>query len=193
MSYPKIGSSQIGASAIEAVRRWRRLIHMARLMLSLFGPMQVKLDGRPVAGFESAKVRALLAYLVLEVDCPHSRDELAGLLWPDEPDRAARANLRNALGNLRQAVADPSAQPSFLLITRDTVQFNAESDYSLDVSRCVDLLATCRQHAHRRIETCRSCAQRLQEAVELYRGDLLSQLFLNNSPSFEEWVLVKRE
>ena len=166
---------------------------MARLSLALLGPMQVKLDGHPVAGFESAKVRALLAYLALETDCPHNRDELACLLWPDEPDQAARANLRNALGNLRQAITDPSARPPFLSITRDTIQFNVESDYSLDVDQFIDLVTACRQHAHRRIETCRSCAQRLQAAVELYGGDLLSQLFLNDSPPFEEWLLVKRE
>jgi predicted ATPase/DNA-binding SARP family transcriptional activator len=166
---------------------------MAHLSLSLFGPMQAVLDGRPVIGFESAKVRALLAYLALEADEPHSRDELAGLLWPNTPDQAARANLRNALGNLRQAIADQSAQPPFLSITRETVQFNVASDQSLDVNRFADLLAACQRHAHRQIETCRSCTQRLQEAVGLYRGDLLSRLFLDDSAAFEEWVLVKRE
>ena len=33
---------------------------MARLSLSLLGPLQATLDGEPVTGFESAKVRALL-------------------------------------------------------------------------------------------------------------------------------------
>src|SRR5512136_1881198 len=75
------------ASGRQAICSWRRLTHMAHLMLSLFGPMQVTLGGHPVVGFESAKVRTLLAYLALEADCPHSRDELAGLLWPEEPDQ----------------------------------------------------------------------------------------------------------
>ena len=57
------------------------------------------LDSQPIAGFESNKVRALLAYLAIETDRPHSRDELVGLLWPEQPDATARANLRQALAN----------------------------------------------------------------------------------------------
>jgi hypothetical protein len=34
---------------------------MARLAIRLLGPFQVTLDGQPVTGFESDKVRALLA------------------------------------------------------------------------------------------------------------------------------------
>ena len=39
---------------------------MARLSIHLLGPFRVILDGQPVAGFESDKVRALLAYLAVE-------------------------------------------------------------------------------------------------------------------------------
>ena len=49
---------------------------MSRLTLSTLGPLQVTLDGKPVTGFESNKVRALLAYLVVEAGRPHSRDAL---------------------------------------------------------------------------------------------------------------------
>ena len=53
---------------------------MARLSVALFGPPQVMRAGRPLAGFESNKVWALLAYLIVEADRPHQRDALAGLL-----------------------------------------------------------------------------------------------------------------
>jgi DNA-binding SARP family transcriptional activator len=52
---------------------------------------------------------------------------LAGPLWPDWPDRAARTNLRTAIG-------DRHATPPFLLIARETIQFNTASDYWLDVA-----------------------------------------------------------
>ena len=70
---------------------------MPSLSLSLLGPFQAVLNGRPVTGLESNKVRALLTFLAVEADQPHARDELIGLLWPDQPDTAARANLRQAL------------------------------------------------------------------------------------------------
>jgi hypothetical protein len=61
---------------------------MSTLTVSLLGAFQATLDGRPITGFESNKVRALLAYLAVEADRLHSRDELIGLLWPDQPDTA---------------------------------------------------------------------------------------------------------
>ncbi|MCL5274791.1 MAG: tetratricopeptide repeat protein [Chloroflexi bacterium] len=144
-------------------------------------------------GFESNKTRALLAYLAVEADRPHSRDELAGLLWPDQPDQVARNNLRQTLANLRRAIGDHTVDPAFLCITRETVQFNAGSDVWLDAGEFTDLLIACDKHVHRRPETCKSCARRLQQASELYRGNFLEQFFLNDSTAFEEWALVKRE
>jgi len=46
---------------------------MARLQISLLGPFQAALDGKPVTGFESNKVRALLTYLAVEADRSHPR------------------------------------------------------------------------------------------------------------------------
>lgn len=50
---------------------------VARLSLSLLGAFQAIRDGQPVVGFESNKVRALLAYLAIETDHPHSRARLS--------------------------------------------------------------------------------------------------------------------
>jgi len=76
---------------------------MARLSLSLLGPFQATLDGEPITGFPSNKVRALLAYLAVEAGrrrpgtVVHPRETLAGLLWPDYPERSAHTSLSNAL------------------------------------------------------------------------------------------------
>lgn len=48
---------------------------------------------------------ALLGYLAVERGRGHSREQLAGLLWPDLGSTAARTNLRQVLGNLQQAFA----------------------------------------------------------------------------------------
>ena len=119
---------------------------MARLILSFLGPFQAALDGRPAAGFESNKVRALLAFLAVEAARPHARETVVGglsaavvsavaaLLWPDHHNHAALDSLRSALANLRRVIGDRTADPPFLLITRDMIRFNPAADYRLDVA-----------------------------------------------------------
>jgi adenylate cyclase len=166
---------------------------MTRLTISLLGPLQVILDGEPVTAFESDKVRALLAYLAVEADRPHRRETLAGLFWPERPERSARHNLSQALFNLRRAIGDHGATPPFLLITHQTVQFNKSSDCSLDATALTALLAACEEHCRRRLEICDRCVDRLQQAVALYRGSFIEGFSLGDSPAFEEWSVLQRE
>ena len=166
---------------------------MPQLVLQLLGPFQATLGERPITGFESNKVRALLAYLAVEADRPHSRDELIGLLWPDQPDAPARANLRQALANLRQVIGDRTTGTPFLLVTSESIQFQRSEDCRVDATTFTALIAECQTHPHRHLDTCRSCARRLQAAVELYQGDFLAQFIQSGSEAFEEWTLLKRE
>ncbi|MBN1659486.1 MAG: AAA family ATPase [Anaerolineae bacterium] len=153
---------------------------MRRLSLSCLGPFQVTLDGQPVTTFKSVKVRALLAYLAVEADRPHPREVLAGLLWPDWPDRDALGNLRYTLSDLRRAIGDRDTAPPFLLITRDTLQFNVASDCWLDVTAFLELTAA-------------QDLPEMEEGVSLYRGSFLEGFSVGDSAPFEEWALLTRE
>jgi len=159
----------------------------------VLGPLRIALDECPLTAFESDKVRALLIYLALEAERPQRRTTLAEMFWPDQPERVARHNLSQALFNLRQTIGDQAAQPPFLLINRDTVQFNCASDHSVDAATFAKLIAACDAHQHRRLHNCVTCAGRLAAALDLYRGDFLAQFSLADSAAFEEWSLLKRE
>jgi predicted ATPase/DNA-binding SARP family transcriptional activator len=146
--------------------------------------------GEPVEGFESDKVRALLAYLGVEGTRPHRREKLAGLLWPRLPESSARANLRVALANLRKLVGDRPAKgqapnPPLLQVTRQTIQFHPESDLWVDVAEFLHLL----QFDGRPQQIVR----RLEKAMALYRGAFLDGFSLADSPAFEEWAVLERE
>ena len=147
---------------------------MARLTLTFFGSLQASLDGKPLTKLSSPRIQALLTYLVLEAERPHPRETLAALFWPDEPDQTAKQNLRQALYQLRQLLGEPPVP--YFFVTRDTVQFNAASDYALDATTVRALL----QQGQR------------QAAVALYAGDLLTGL-TGGSDRFEEWLLLRRE
>ena len=163
---------------------------MPQLAVQLFGALHVTLDGAALT-FRYGKVRALLAYLAAESDRPHTRGTLAGLLWPDSPEDAARRNLSQALFQLRQTLGQASL--ASLEITRDTLQFNSTPDQHVDATAFDRLVAACAAHPHTSIETCEPCARRLQQAVDLYRDDFLQQFQIDDSLAFEEWLLFKRE
>jgi DNA-binding SARP family transcriptional activator len=132
---------------------------MAHLSVSLFGPLQAALDGQPFTGFDSDKVRALLAYLAVESDRAHRRESLAGTFWPERPERTARHNLSQALSNLRQLVDDDGSAPLHLETTRQTLRFDAGSDLHLDVAAFTDRIATCQRHPHAQLSRCDPCLE----------------------------------
>lgn len=150
---------------------------MACLDLSFLGTFHVTLNHEPLTSFRSANNQGLLAYLALHSDQPVPREVLAALLWPDEPADDAHNNLRQSIYRLRQLLGDrETGDISYLLVTRQAVQFNPRSDYSLDVSRFM--------HA---IES-----RHLDAAVAAYSGELLPG-FTCNSLEFENWLRVERE
>jgi adenylate cyclase len=169
---------------------------MTRLSIRLLGPFQVILDGQPVTGFESDKVRALLAYLAVEAGQPHRRERLAGLLWPEWVERSARANLRGALANLRTVIGDHHATPPLLDITPQTIQLNRCSDIWVDVRALKELLADGPLQVGSRARDDSFDLQRTnrwENAIELYRGAFLEGFSLAGCPDFEEWLLLEQE
>ena len=128
------------------------------------------MNGEPVTDFATDKARALLAYLAVEADRSHRRDALAGLLWPDEPEARARQSLRQALSYLRQAIGDRDEAVPFLLISRQALQFNTESNHWLDVAVFTALVEACERHRHRRMGSCLPCVRRLVTLYPTRRG-----------------------
>ena len=158
---------------------------MPRLSIYLIGPFQVLFDGEPVTGFESDKVRALVAFLAAEPGRPHRREALVGLLWPDFPDSSARASLRQALANLRQAIHDRDPELPFLIATRQTIQLNPRADIWVDVTVFMGLM-------DRPLISERDIEQ-AEAAVALYRDDFLQGFCASKCAPFDEWMLIQQE
>src|SRR5215813_1223306 len=148
---------------------------MARLQLRLLGGFDLQAGPGQAVPIRLKKAQALLAYLACHPGQSCPRDKLATLLWPERDDRQARANLRKVLFVLRPRL---SLVPPSLRLDEDTVTLDSAA---LDV----DVLAF--QRLARRADP-----EALQQAVDLYGGDLLEGLGVTEAP-FEEWLVAERE
>ena len=141
-------------------------------MIRLITLGSTRLDGDPNAdGFAAAqqpKRLALLAYLAIaRPRYAHRRDTVLGLLWPDLDHDRARSALRQALHAIRR-VAGPDAIRS---TGNETVEVDP-ANFACDVW---DLESAAAAGDHARV-------------LELYQGDLLAGLFLEDAPPFEQWL-----
>jgi DNA-binding SARP family transcriptional activator len=135
----------------------------------LFGQPAITVDGRAFRLATPRKSLQVLAYLLMHRAAPVSRDYLAFLLWPDEAEGVARTRLRSTVNDLLRVMPQPGS--NFIGSSADELWWNPGVALSLDVEEFADASKD---------------AARLEEAVALYRGDLLPELY-------DEWLYGLRE
>lgn len=159
---------------------------MPDLRLFLFGTPQLECDGAPVK-LTRRKVTALLAYLAVTGQ-PHSREEVATLLWPDFDATSAYAYLRNALWMLKQMPLADRVE-----VEQETLTFRQDEATWVDVARFEMALAARRAHPHPEREVCEACIPLLEESAALYQGDFMAGFTLEDSAAFDEWQFFQAE
>ncbi|MCL4264010.1 MAG: tetratricopeptide repeat protein [Anaerolineae bacterium] len=138
------------------------------LQIHLFGHLRLLVDGQPYRFHTLPKTPLLLAYLLLHRDTAVPRDHLAYLLWDDVPESEARANLRRHLHDLRRALP---AATDWVFSDAKSVQWQPAAAIWLDVAE---------------FERLSQDTGRLAEAITLYTGDLLQELY-------DDWLIPHRE
>jgi DNA-binding SARP family transcriptional activator len=113
----------------------------------LLGAPRIEHDEVPVE-VDTRKAIALVAYLAV-TGRRHTRDALAGLLWPEYNQARSRAALRRTLSSLKEARSE-----GWLRVDREGVELARES-VVVDVDRFHARLAECRTHGHPGAEVCR--------------------------------------
>jgi DNA-binding SARP family transcriptional activator len=166
---------------------------MGYLFFTLLGPFQVWSGEERLEGFRTTKERALLAYLVAEAGRPQRRAALAELLWPDRPEGSARNSLRQALYGVRRVLKLEENGDGLLLVTPDEVNFHMLERVWLDAAAFQVHLQAAKMHAANHREPCLECLQHLKEAVEIYHGDFLADIHLDDSIEFEAWRESRRQ
>jgi DNA-binding SARP family transcriptional activator/tetratricopeptide (TPR) repeat protein len=149
---------------------------MSTLRLTLLGGFDARLAAGNAVGLPTRKAQALLAYLGQRPGQTHQRDKLAALLWGERSDQHARDGLRHVIAALRKALAD--VKPPAMLVVGRALALNPKVVE-------VDVVIFERRVAE-------GTPAALEQAAELYRGDLLLG-FTVSEPLFEEWLVAERE
>lgn len=140
------------------------------LEIRLFGAFDVQINGSPLPPLRSRKGQWLLALMVLRNGREVERSWLAGTLWVDSSETQGFSSLRRSLTDLRQAMGDAatylSSPTTHTLLLDLTNAFADIVEFDKNIKK--------------------GDRQSLEEAVSLYKGDLLEGCL-------EEWVLLERE
>jgi TolB-like protein/DNA-binding SARP family transcriptional activator/cytochrome c-type biogenesis protein CcmH/NrfG len=143
------------------------------IRLHLLGTVDLRRDAVEVRSVLSQPKRlALLAYLASAAPRGfHSRDTLLALFWPESDQERARNSLRQALHQLRRSLGD------------DVLVGRGDREVGLDPE-----LFWCDAAAFdQAVEEGRS-----EDALKLYRGDLLPGFFIDDAAEAERWLEEER-
>lgn len=144
--------------------------------IKILGPAEIRdADGNLEHSFLAGPKRlALLSFLIL--NRPRGmqrRDRVLPLFWPEKGQKSARNALSNLLYHIRKALGDD------IIVTRGTEELGVERSKIF-----CDAL-----EFEKRIEK-----GELEQAVEVYRSELLDGLHVPNaSPGFDQWIEQERE
>ncbi|MGX7059491.1 AAA family ATPase [Vagococcus humatus] len=135
-----------------------------QVFCQLFGNPQVSLNGEPLI-FSFSKINALIYYLV--VNKTVSRDEAAGLLWPDKTEKNAKKNLRNTIYQANKMLGDDfiSSPNKVLLVLNEELDITSDIDCFLKNPR---------------------------ENLDYYQGEFLKGFFVKESEDYELWTVKMR-
>jgi DNA-binding SARP family transcriptional activator len=129
----------------------------ADLRVGLFGTVRLTCHALDIR-IASRNARALLAILALDRR-RRFRDVLAADLWPDVPETEAGAALRQALWLLKSGMVETGVDPAEVLEC-DNERIGLRSDITVELDAA-------------RFEACMlDDPVRVEEAIDLYRGDL---------------------
>jgi DNA-binding SARP family transcriptional activator len=149
-----------GAGSVDTGRTTRS---STALQFRLLGPLEVIENERSLE-LGGTKQRSLLAVLLLNANQVVSRDRLIDQLWGDEPTATAAKSLQVQVSRLRKKIGEGR------LATRAPGYVLHVDSSELDLARFEQLLEEARRANPRK------AAEKLREALSLWRGPALADL-----------------
>lgn len=154
------------------------------LRIYLLGDFFVERDGNPIpaADWSRRKTRSLLKLLALQPGHRLHREQITEALWPDLDPISARDNFYRNLSFLRHTLEPDLKRPAdshFLSLEGEILKLGPPGEVWIDMVAFESLIA--------RARTSPQPLSLLEEALALYRGDLLPE------DAYEEWAISRRD
>jgi DNA-binding SARP family transcriptional activator len=148
------------------------------LKLWLLGEFRAEFNHNPIQAIDSPRLQSFFAYLILHHKIPISKQQLAGLFWPETDENQARTNLRRLMFRLRRAW---SGFNQYLTSTGNTLQWKPEQPFWCDVYQF-------HQHAQeaKRGFVKAERYELLKKAAALFKGELFPGCY-------EDWIIPERD
>jgi DNA-binding SARP family transcriptional activator len=169
---------------------------MSTLSIHLFGKFSIHAGEQSLEGLDACKTQELLSYLLVHRERPHTRESLAALLWGETSTDKSKKYLRQTLWHLQSAFEGHGSSSNgggsgaseddgrLLSAGHDWVRLNLDPAVWLDVEVFERAFARVQGKAGRDLDE--ETKRVVQEAAELYKGDLLEGWY-------QDWCLYDRE
>lgn len=139
--------------------------------LELLGAVNLRREGHQLVRPPQPKRLALLCYLLLSKPRGYrSRDELLAMFWPESDHASGRASLRKAVHGLRKVLGARAIEGTGERLRACPERLSCDA---IRFEQAID-------------------DGRLQEAMQLYRGELLPGFHVSGIPAFERWLDMER-
>jgi two-component SAPR family response regulator len=126
----------------------------------------------------------LFAYFITACDSSVPRDRVLEALWPGARPESSNGSFHTALYKLRQMLRMSGISRKFIEAHKGEYCLEREL-FWIDAYEFTTLISQCSRHQHESRESCESCVERLQRAVDLYKDDYLQNLYY-------DWALDQR-
>jgi DNA-binding SARP family transcriptional activator len=156
-----------------------------KLRIRMLGRFEVEVDGVVVESWRSKRARQLCAYLALNRREDLSRHRLMGVFWPEHPEERAENNLSLTVMALRRLLDGERTGSQTLVPFRASAYALEAGALWLDTDAFEEAAS-----AGSRFEAAsdfEGAAASLDEAIELYAGDLLP------ADVYEDWTVDLRQ
>ena len=150
------------------------------LAINMLGPVEVFRDpsGMKKEAWRLSKALHIFCYLCSRRNHRAPKETLVDLFWSDADSETVARNFHPTISHLRKALnSEQVMKKDFVLYREGAYLLNPQYRYQMDTEQFESLLGKARDA--RRTGNPNESARLLAEAIKLYRGDFLEELYYN--------------